>query len=180
MRRLRFGSTVRCRAPPKVGKALDQCRYQSPPWKGSRSSRSRTTAILEYGSNGGTVITSSPNPARISTTVPAGIHAPPGLRRQRLLLTCQRHAPRALTGTTRAGIHRRADYSTETFFFLDYERFRDNAPKIITTSVNRRRADERRLLQLISPQQIANGNARQLYNPFAVTCTGHRPQQELH
>jgi hypothetical protein len=53
----------------------------------------------------------------------------------------------------------------KTLFFFDYERFRDNAPNIILTSVPtvaERNGDFSQLLNA----------GRQLYNPFKVTCTG--------
>jgi carboxypeptidase family protein/TonB-dependent receptor-like protein len=54
----------------------------------------------------------------------------------------------------------------KTFFFFDYERFRDNAPNIILTSVptiaERTNGDFSQLL----------ASGRQLYNPFQVACTG--------
>jgi hypothetical protein len=53
----------------------------------------------------------------------------------------------------------------KTFFFFDYERTRDNAPNIVTTSVPT--ADERNgdFSQLLD-------DGRQLYNPFQTACTG--------
>jgi len=72
----------------------------------------------EYGSNGGTVINIVTKSARISTTVPAVLHAPPRNSTPTTSSPMPPATPRALTGTTRARIHRRSDHSSEDFFLL--------------------------------------------------------------
>jgi len=52
----------------------------------------------------------------------------------------------------------------KTFFFFDYERFRDSAPNIILTSVPTAAERNGDFSQLLS-------SGRQLYNPYQVACT---------